>query len=84
MKYKINIVAGQSQMITTLSVPAENIIIQSIWFKTASNDWIYALGHDDIKCKISVESDRLYFYCFKLHARYTGDCMIVVQIIKNI
>ena len=86
MKYKLF-----EKIITNLSVPVENVIIQSIKFKTSLGDWVNVTAFDDIKCSITFEKNCLYFYCVKLHSRYTGECMIVilqilndVQIINNI
>jgi len=54
-KYKFNIATGQSKMITILTVPVENVIIQSIWFKTSLGDWVNVTAFDDIKCSITFE-----------------------------
>ena len=63
-------------------VPIERIVIQSIWLKSGNN-WINATHNDEVKYMIAFESGRLYFYCKKLHARFTGDCVLIVKILKS-
>lgn len=81
--YEFNINAHQSKMVTTLNVPIEKIIIQSIWFQTSSrNHWINGVGCDDVKFMVTFENSRLYFYCKKLDVKFNGSCMVIVQILN--
>ena len=80
--YKIKIQVNITNVIATLGVSIERIAIQSIWLKSGNN-WMNATHNDDVKYMITFESGRLYFYCKKLHARFTGDCMLIVKILKS-
>ena len=76
---------GFVDMLATLMVPIERIVMQSVWLKLGDN-WINAnaIHNDDVKYMITFESGRLHFYCKKLHARFTGDCVIIVKILKSV
>ena len=74
--YKFKIQTGHAKMIATLMVPIERIVIQSIWLKSGDK-WINATHNDDVKYMATFESGHLYFYCKKLHTRFTGDCMLL-------
>ena len=63
-------------------VPIERIVIQSIWLKLGNN-WINATHNDDVKYMVTFENGRLYFYCKKLHARFTGDCVLIAKILNE-
>ena len=64
-------------------VPIERIVIRSIWLKSGNN-WINATHNDDVKYMVTFENGRLYFYCKKLHVRFTGDCVLNVKILKSV
>ena len=57
--YKIMIQANITNLVATLMVPIERIVIQCIWLKSGSN-WINATHNDDVKYMITFESGRLY------------------------
>ena len=80
--YKIRIQANITNVVTTLMVPIERIVIQSIWLKSGNN-WINATHNDDVKYMVTFKNGRLYFYCKELHARFTGDCVFIVKILKS-
>ena len=81
--YKIKIQANITNVVATLMVSIERIVIQSVWLKSGNN-WINATHNDEVKYMITFESGRLYFYCKKLHARFTGDCVLNVKILKSV
>ena len=78
--HKIRIQANITNVVTTLMVPIERIVIQSIWLKSGNN-CINTTHNDYVKYMVTFENGRLYFYCKKLHTRFTGDCMLIVEIL---
>ena len=81
--YKIRIKANIANVVATLGVLIERIVIQSIWLKSG-NDWINATHNDEVKYMITFKVVVCFFYCKKLHARFTGDCVLNVKILKSV
>ena len=75
--YKIKIQANITNVVATLMVSIERIVIQSVWLKSGNN-WINATHHDDVKYMVTFENGHLHFYCKKLHAGFTGECVFLL------
>lgn len=83
-RYPFKIVSNRSKMVANFNNlhMIGNLIIQSVWFKISPDSWINGCGVDDVKYMITFQNHSLYFYCKKIHPKFTGDCELIVQTLE--